>query len=162
MAQKILKNLFEDQFDFYKIKDKTTSHTNFRSLNYEMAIYSLLFIIHYLEANEYTLTHICLDDFVIYDNKMFLKKETHLVETKGDYFSYESIEKHGIEFTTKSMNDNRIYKSNVYESIAYFIYYVLLRKVKNELTKDDLEILFETKPYFFIKNAIEEKCLIYI
>jgi hypothetical protein len=159
MPQKLLKNLFEDQTEFYKIKG--TPHTNFKNINYEMAIYSLMFIIHYLEANHYTLTHICLDDFVIYDNVMFLKKETHLVEIKGDYFSYESIEKHGIEFSTKN-KENRIHKSNVYESIAYFIYYVLLRKVKNELTEEDMEILFETKPYFFIKNAIQEKCLIYI
>ena len=35
-------------------------------------------------------------------------------------------------------------------------------KVKNELTEEDMEILFETKPYFFIKNAIQEQCLIYI
>ena len=159
MAQKILKNLFEDQTDFYKIKG--TSHSNFKSIDYEMAIYSLMYIIHYLEAHDYTLTHICLDDFVIYDNIMFLKKETHLVETKGDYFSYEMMEKHGIEFPTKN-KENRIHKSNVYESIAYFIYYILLRKVKNVFTENDLEIIYETKPYFFIKNAIQEKCLIYI
>ena len=59
------------------------------------------------------------------------------------------------------MSENRIHKSNVYESIGYFIYYLLLRKVKTELTKKDYEPIFETKPYYFIKNAIE-KCLIYI
>jgi len=126
-----------------------------------MAIYSLLYIIHYLEDKNHTLSHICLNDFVIKDNKLFLKSNEHIVELKGDYFSYESKEKNGIEFTTKNMN-SRMHKSNVYESIAYFIYYLLVRIVKNDLDETDLEIIFETKSYYFIKNAIKEKCLIYI
>ena len=130
-------------------------------MNYEDAIYSLLFIIHYLERNNYTLSHICLKDFVIKENRLFLISTKHIYDIKGDYFSYESKDKSGIEFITKNMNDSRIHKSNVYESISYFIYYLLLYKVKNELTEIDLEPIFETKPYYFIKNGIE-KCLIYI
>jgi hypothetical protein len=84
-----------------------------------------------------------------------------MVDVKGDYFSYQSIPKNGIEFVTTTMSENRIHKSNVYESIGYFIYYLLLRKVKKELTQKDYEPIFETKPYYFIKNSIE-KCLIYI
>lgn len=160
MTEILLKVLNKEQSLFYNIS-KNNEHTNIKNIPYEMAIYSLLYIIHYLENKNYTLSHICLNDFVIKDNKLFLKSNEHIVELKGDYFSYESKEKNGIEFTTKIMN-NRMHKSNVYESIAYFIYYLLVRIVKNDLNETDLEIIFETKPYYFIKNAIKEKCLIYI
>ena len=159
MTEKLLKMLNEEQQKFYKTKGN--SHKNFKILNYEDAIYSLLFIIHYLERNNYTLSHICLKDFVIKDDRLFLISTKHMYDIKGDYFSYESKDKSGIEFITKNMNDSRIHKSNVYESISYFIYYLLLYKVKNELTETDLEPIFETKPYYFIKNGIE-KCFIYI
>ena len=160
MIEKLLKDLTFDQKEFYGITSNK-SHKNFKYMNYEDAIYSLLFIIHYLERNNYTLSHICLKDFVIKENRLFLISTKHIYDIKGDYFSYESKDKSGIEFITKNMNDSRIHKSNVYESISYFIYYLLLYKVKNELTETDLEPIFETKPYYFIKNGIE-KCLIYI
>ena len=160
MAENLLKKLYEDQIKFYKIKSPKTT-TNIKTLNYEDAIYSLLFIIHYLEENDYTLSHICLNDFVIQENRLFLKHSRNMYDIKGDYFSYESKDKNGIEFFTKNMNESRIHKSNVYESISYFIYYLLLNKVKNELNENDLEPIFETKPYYFIKNGIE-KCFIYI
>jgi hypothetical protein len=159
MAENLLKKLNEDQKLFYKISGK--SHSNFKSLKYENAIYSLLYIIHYLEENNYTLSHICLKDFIIQDNHLFLNSTKHLFDIKDNYFSYQSSDKNGIEFTTKKMNDSRIHKSNVYESIGYFIYYLLLHSVKDELNEIDLEPIFETKPYYFIKNCIE-KCFIYI
>jgi len=160
MAEKLLKDLNEDQKKFYKIKSEKT-HTNIKTLNYEDAIYSLLYIIHYLEKHDYTLSHICLNDFIIQENHLFLNTTQHIYDIKGDYISYESKDKSGIEFITKNMNDSRIHKSNVYESISYFIYYLLLYKVKTELNETDLEPFFETKPYYFIKNGIE-KCFIYI
>jgi hypothetical protein len=159
MAENLLKILNEDQKHFYKISGKP--HTNIKNINYEDAIYSLLFIIHYLERNNYTLSHICLKDFVIQENRLFLNSTKHMYDIKGDYFSYESTDKNGIEFITKNMNESRIHKSNIYESISYFIYYLLFYKVKSELTETDLEPIFETKPYYFIKNGIE-KCFIYI
>lgn len=159
MAENLLKVLNEDQKSFYNITGK--SHTNIKNITHEDAIYSLLFIIHYLERNNYTLSHICLKDFVICDNRLFLNSTKHIYDIKGDYFSYESSDKNGIEFITKNMNESRIHKSNVYESISYFIYYLLFYKVKNELTESDLEPIFETKPYYFIKNGIE-KCFLYI
>jgi len=160
MAENLLKLLNEDQKKFYKLTSETP-HTNIKNINYEDAIYSLLFIIHYLERNNYTLSHICLKDFVIHENRLFLNSTNHMYDIKGDYFSYESTDKNGIEFITKNMNESRIHKSNVYESISYFIYYLLFYKVKNELNESDLEPIFETKPYYFIKNGIE-KCFIYI
>jgi len=160
MAENLLKKLNEDQKTFYKT-GKSKSHKNIKNLNYEDAIYSLLYIIHYLERNHYTLSHICLNDFVIYENRLFLNSTKNMYDIKGDYISYESKGKNGIEFITKDMNESRLHKSNVYESISYFIYYLLLYKVKNELTETDLEPIFETKPYYFIKNGIE-KCFIYI
>lgn len=160
MIEKLLKDLTFDQKKFYGITSNK-SHKNFKYMNYEDAIYSLLFIIHYLERNNYALSHICLKDFIIKENRLFLISTKHIYDIKGDYFSYESKDKSGIEFITKNMIDSRIHKSNVYESISYFIYYLLLYKVKNELTETDLETIFETKPYYFIKNGIE-KCLIYI
>ena len=157
--EELLKTLNEDQKHFYNIT--TTISTPIKRLNYEDAIYSLLFIIHYLERNDYTLSHICLNDFDVYENRLFLNTTKHIYDIKGDYFSYESKDKHGIEFFTKHMKDSRIHKSNIYESISYFIYYLLLRKVKTELDETDLEQIFETKAYYFIKNGIE-KCFIYI
>ncbi len=157
--EELLKTLNEDQKNFYKI---TTSKSGpIKRLNYEDAIYSLLFIIHYLERNDYTLSHICLNDFHVYENRLFLNTTKHIYDIRGNYFSYESKDKNGIEFFTKGMKESRIHKSNVYESISYFIYYLLLRKVKIELTETDLEPIFETKAYYFIKNGIE-KCFIYI
>jgi hypothetical protein len=157
--EELLKILNEDQKKFYNITN--TTNTQIKRLNYEDAIYSLLFIIHYLEKNNYTLSHICLNDFDVYENRLFLNKTTHIYDVKGNYFSYESKDNHGIEFITKGMNESRIHKSNVYESISYFIYYLLLHKVKSELTETDLEPIFETKPYYFIKNGIQ-KSFIYI
>jgi len=159
ILEDLLKILNEDEKRFYNIT--TTTRTNIKRLNYEDAIYSLLFIIHYLERNNYTLSHICLNDFDVYENRLFLNTTKHIYDIKGDYFSYESKDKHGIEFVTKHMKDSRIHKSNVYESISYFIYYLLLRKIKTELNETDLEPIFETKAYYFIKNGIE-KCFIYI
>ena len=157
--EELLKFLKEDQLKFYNITN--TTNTNIKRINYEDAIYSLLFIIHYLERNNYTLSHICLSDFDVYENRLFLNTTKHVYDVKGDYFSYESKDKYGIEFITKGMKELRIHKSNVYESISYFIYYLLLHKVKTELNETDLEPIFETKPYYFIKNGIE-KCFIYI
>ena len=159
MTENLLKVLNEDQKKFYKIT--SNHHTNIKNLNYEDAIYSLLYIIHYLERNNYTLSHICLNDFVVYENRLFLNSSDHIYDIKGDYISYESKDKNGIEFITNNMKESRIHKSNVYESISYFIYYLLLHKVKSELNETDLEPIFETKPYYFIKNGIE-KCFIYI
>jgi hypothetical protein len=157
--EELLKLLNEDQKKFYNIT--TTTNGQIKRINYEDAIYSLLFIIHYLERNNYTLSHICLNDFDVYENRLFLNTTTHIYDVKGNYFSYETKDKKGIEFFTKGMNESRIHKSNVYESISYFIYYLLLHKVKTELTETDLEPIFETKPYYFIMNGIK-KCFIYI
>jgi hypothetical protein len=157
--EELLKSLNKDQKHFYNITISKSS--NIKRLNYEDAIYSLLFIIHYLERNNYTLSHICINDFDLYENRLFLNTTKHIYDVRGNYFSYESKDKNGIEFFTKGMKESRIHKSNVYESISYFIYYLLLRKVKIELTEIDLEPIFETKAYYFIKNGIE-KCFIYI
>ena len=160
MAEKLLKRMNEEQRIYYKISPLSKSVSKI-VINHEDAIYSLLYIIHYLEKHDYTLTHICLQDFVVIDNKLFLDSSKHMVDLKGDYFSYQSIPKSGIEFITNNMSENRIHKSNVYESIGYFIYYLLIHKVKKELNEKDFEPIFETKPYYFIKNAIE-KSMIYI
>jgi len=158
MAENLLKNMFEEQKIFYH---SSKEKGNINKIKYENAIYSLLYIIHYLEKHDYTLSHICLQDFIVLDNKLFLNSSKHMVDLKGDYFSYQSIEKNGIEFITNNMTENRIHKSNVYESIGYFIYYLILHKVKTELNEKDLSPIFETKVYYFIKNTIE-KCFIYI
>jgi len=159
MAEDLLKKMNEEQKLYYQTSGPVSK--NVKKINYEDAIYSLLYIIHYLEKHDYTLTHICLQDFIVMDDKLFLNTSKHMVDVKGDYFSYQSIPKNGIEFVTNTMSENRIHKSNVYESIGYFIYYLLLRKVKKELSEKDLRPIFETKVYFFIKNAID-KSLIYL
>ena len=91
MAENILKMLNIEQKKLYENhsskldKSKFKSHNNFKKLNYEDAIYSLLFIIHYLEDNHYTLSHICLNDFIIQDNKLFLNSTNHMYDIKNDY-----------------------------------------------------------------------------
>ena len=82
----MLKELKTAQIAYFKIKPDV--HTNYKQLKVE-CIYSLIFIISYLEDKGLTLSHISLNDFEVYDQYLFLKDEEHVVELVDDYYTYE-------------------------------------------------------------------------
>ena len=156
----LLHDLNTKELAFFKIKSKTNPiyHTHYKKLTMD-CIYSLLFIIYFLEERGYTLTHICLDDFEIVEQHLFLKKDTHLV-TLEDIYIYEPAEKKGIEFLPKITRN----KWQLHRSVGQFAFWILTHsEIKSEITERDLEPYYYTKPYFFIKNTMNhEPCLIYL
>jgi hypothetical protein len=142
---------------------KPTLTSNYKKLN-ERCIYSLLFTIYYLEQHSYTLTHICLHDFEVSDQILYLTKDTHIVELLDDHYMYESSNhvKEKIEF----IPDNITYKNHkyvLYKSVGLFMFYLVTKKIKTRIVESDLDALYYTKPYFFIKNALDvEPALIYL
>ena len=43
------------------------------------------------------------------------------------------------------------------------MYYLIKQKIKREITDKDLNDIYYSKPYFFIKNTLDNSpCLIYI
>jgi len=154
----MLKELRSAQIAYFKIKPRDI-HTNYKQLKVE-CIYSLIFIISYLEHNGFTLSHICLSDFEIYDNYLFLKDEEHVVELVDDYYMYEPKTKvNSVEFLPAESNNH---KTHLYRSVGQFIFWVLTHK-NVEITEQNLEPFYYTKPYFFIKNTMgQEPSLIYL
>jgi len=163
MTTKLLNLLKEYQINVFNINSKHLNLTNkYKYLN-ETCIFSLLCIIHYLEINGYTLTHICLNDFEVYDQYLFLVKDTHIVELVNDTYIYTPLPKEKIEFIPKDISHNN-HKYILYKSVGLFMYYLVTRKIKNKITEKELDVLYYSKPYFFIKNTIDNKqpCLIYL
>jgi hypothetical protein len=148
-----LNTLYEDQVKIFNLNNINLTN-NYRSLN-EQCINSLLYIINYLELNGYTLTHVCLNDFKVYDQYLFLMRDTHIVELGNSKFI--QTKKDGIEFIPISK------KNMLYNSIGLFVYYLITKEVKNILKEKDLSTIYYSKPYFFIKNIMgKEPCLIYL
>jgi hypothetical protein len=156
----LLETLKKDELELFNIKNLNLT-TKFKNLN-ETCIYSLLYIIHFLENNGYTLTHICLNDFKMHDQYLFLIKDHHIVELIKDEYTYIKGPNEKTEFIPndiKHMNN----KTMLYKSVGLFMYYILQRKIKRNLTDKDLDEIYYSKPYFFIKNTIDNNpCLIYI
>jgi hypothetical protein len=152
----ILNKLREKMIKFYNIVDEEEipfQETN----NKEDIILNLLFIIDYLKDNSYTLSHICLSDFVIVNDILILKKDTHLVHLDDKLYFRNVYEenKDEIEFPTKELiHGTRIPITSTYESIGLFVYYLYSGKVKEEITEFDLQKIKGTKPYYFIKNTV--------
>ena len=155
----MLKELRATQNAYFKIKPKTFN-TNYKKLTIE-CIYSLLFIIYYLEFKGFTLSHICLNDFEICDNHLFLKDEEHVVQLVDNYYIYESKSKtNALEFMPPTESNN--YKTHLYRSVGQFAFWVLTHK-NIDITEKVLEPYYYTKPYFFIKNTMgAEPTLIYL
>jgi len=155
----MLKELRSAQTAYFKIKPRDI-HTNYKKLKVE-CIYSLIFIISYLEDHGLTLSHICLSDFEIYDQYLFLKDEEHVVELVDDYYMYDPKSKvNSMEFLPPQKSNN--HKTNLYKSVGQFIFWVLTHK-NIEITEQNLEPFYYTKPYFFIKNTMgSEPSLIYL
>ena len=145
--------LYEDQVKMFNLNNVKLTN-NYRSLN-EQCINSLLYIINYLQLNGYTLTHICLNDFKVFNQYLFLMRDTHIVEL--DKNTYIPSKKDGIEFIPISKNHM------LYNSIGLFVYYLITKEVKTQLKEKDLSTIYYSKPYFFIKNIMgKEPCLIYL
>jgi len=157
----MLKELKTKEIAYFKIKPmKPTKLTTYKKLKIE-CIYSLLFIISFLEEKGYTLSHICLSDFEVYDQYLFLKNDDHVVELLDDSYVYDVKTKtSALEFLPPVNSNN--HKSHLYRSVGHFIYWVLTHK-NNEITETELEPFYYTKPYFFIKNTMgPEPSLIYL
>ncbi len=156
----ILNELRDKMIEFYNIsekKDELPFELFEINENREDILLNLLFIIDYLKEKEYTLSHICLSDFILLDNVLILKKDTHLVHLDDKLYFRNIYEenKDDIEFPTKELiNNTRISISSVYESIGLFVYYLYYERVKLELTETDLQKIKGTKPYYFIKNTV--------
>ncbi len=153
----ILNELRSKMVKFYNIS--TENEEPFDDINHkEDIILNLLFIINYLNHKNYTLTHICLSDFVLLGGILILNKDTHLVHLDDkQYFRniYEESEKDVIEFPTKELKtETRVSIKATYQSIGLFVFYLFTGKVKDEITENDLKKIVGTKPYYFIKNTI--------
>ena len=156
----LLESLEKDEMTIFKIKSLSLT-TKFKNLK-EECIYSLLYIIHFLEMNGYMLTHICLNDFQVHDQYLFLIKDTHIVELNKDQYTYTVLKNEKIEFIPNDIKDTN-HKSMLYKSVGLFMYYLIQKKIKNVITEKDLDEIYYSKAYFFIKNTIDNNpCLIYI
>jgi hypothetical protein len=154
----MLKELKVAEKAYFKLKPKSYN-TKYRKLTVE-CIYSLLFIIYYLELKGFTLSHICLSDFEICDNYLFLKDNEHVVELVDDHYMYEPKSKtNGLEFLPASSNNH---KTHLYRSVGQFMFWILTHK-NIDISEKELEPYYYTKPYFFIKNTMgSEPSLIYL
>ena len=155
-----LNNLYEDQVKTFNLTNIKLSN-NYKSLN-EQCINSLLYIINYLELNGYTLTHICLNDFKVYNQYLFLMNDTNIVKLENNSYIYLQSTKDGIEFIPKNISKKN-HKNMLYNSIGLFMFYIITKDVKTQLKEKDLDTIYYSKPYFFIKNIMgKEPCLIYL
>lgn len=155
----MLNELRAEQMSYFNIKPKLFN-TKYRKLNVD-CIYSLIFIISYLEIRGFTLSHICLSDFEIYENHIFLKDDEHVVQLVDDYYMYDPRSKtNTLEFLPPT--NSRNYKTYLYKSVGQFMFWVLTH-TNVEITEKNLESYYYTKPYFFIKNTMgNEPTLIYL
>lgn len=152
----ILNELRDKMIQFYNITDITERPFEIID-NKEQLILNLLFIINFLNHKNFTLTHICLSDFVLLENFLVLKKDIHLVNLDDKkYFRNMYEENEGdIEFPTKELKiETRVSLNETYKSVGLFVYYLYLNKIKDELTENDLQKINGTKPYYFIKNTV--------
>lgn len=154
----ILNELRKKMIEFYNIKSTDEDIVDINKKNRENIIINLLFIIDYLNSKQYTLTHICLSDFVMIDEIILLKHSTHLVQLDDNFYFrnvYEnSNNEDSIEFPTKELKrETRVSLKATYESIGLFIYYLYFGKIKDEIHDSDIKKIEGTKPYYFIKNT---------
>ena len=120
----------------------------------EPVLKQLLFTLNYLMERGYTLSVICLSDFVFRDNILFLKKKTHWVELDKGPYSVES--KESKESKEKCfVPEGKDSLTMTYASVGLFAFYLWTRKTKTTLTESDYGKLKGTKVYYFIKNTLE-------
>jgi hypothetical protein len=156
-----IEELKVEQMKYYKLERYNPQKLKFSKLNIESIIYNLCFILYYLNYQGYTLSCICVDDFEMSDNILFLKKDVHIVELNNNTFIYKKESK-GLCFS-KDIPDGRAKIEETYASVGLFIYYLYFKKVMKNLTEKNYGKLKGTKPYYFIKNTMAKyPCLIYL
>ncbi len=161
-----IEELKEDQMKYYQLSKYNPVKINTRNIEYDLFIPQICFIIHYLNQKGYTLSYICLHDFEMSDNILFLKNDRHIekMDSKQTYLFKNPSKDSGICFIPKTLqNSHRGSIHDTYTSVALFIYYLFYKKVVQELSEKDYIKLKGTKPYYFIKNAISSTpSLIYL
>jgi hypothetical protein len=134
----------------YLVKKTTETPFSFPK-DPESVLKQLLFILNHLMERGYTLSVICLSDFVFRDNVLFLKKESRLVEMdKGPYFT--EAKKKDKCFIPEGKDSLTM----TYASVGLFAFYLWTHKIKTTLTEADYGKLKGTKVYYFIKNTLEK------
>jgi hypothetical protein len=161
-----LEELKKEQMNYYQLTKYQPEKIKVSKLNVDIVIPQLCFIIHYLNHHSYTLSHICLNDFEMSDNVLFLKTFDHVTEmdSKNSFLYKKTSDKEGICFPSKELQDGqRASIRDTYASIGLFVYYIYFKKVMKELTEKDYGKLKGTKPYYFIKNTMSQHpCLVYL
>ncbi len=161
-----LEELRKEQMEYYQLKTYHPEKIKISKLNIDVIIPQICFIIHYLNKNSLTLTHICLNDFELSDDVIFLKTFDHVTEidSKHTFIYKKSNQKEGICFPSKDLKDgHRASVYDTYVSVGLFVYYFYFKRVMNELTEKDYGKLKGTKPYYFIKNTMAQRpCLVYL
>lgn len=161
-----IEELQKEQMKYYQLTQYNPEKLKLTKINIDVFIPQLCFIIHYLNQHSYTLTHICLNDFEISDNVLFLKTLDNVTEidSKNSFIYKGTNSSEGICFPSKELIEGKtatIY--DTYASVGLFIYYIYYKKVKKELTEKDYGKLKGTKPYYFIKNTMSNHpCLVYL
>ena len=93
---------------------------------------------------------------------MFLVKDIHIVELYDDTYIYESVSKEKIEFIPDDIQYKN-HKTILYKSVGLFMFYLITKKIRSKISNAELDALYYSKPYFFIKNTIDnDPCLIYL
>ena len=159
-----IEEIHKNQMKYYQLKKYNPEKLKLSKINAESLIQQLCFIIHYLNHNGHTLTHICLNDFEMSDNVLFLKSIDHLTKIDAkDSYIYKEINKGGIAFPPKGLkNGQRATIYDTYASVGLFVYYIYFKRVLNELSEKDYGKLKGTKPYYFIRNTMaQHPCLLY-
>jgi len=117
----------------------------------EPVLKQLMFTLNHLMERGYTLSVICLSDFVFRDNVLFLNKKTHWIELdKGPYFVKEK------EKAKCFIPEGKDSLTMTYASVGLFAFYLWTRKIETTLTESDYGKLKGTKVYYFIKNTMEK------
>ena len=55
------------------------------------------------------------------------------------------------------------HKTILYKSVGLFMFYLITKKIRSKIPNAELDALYYSKPYFFIKNTMDvDPCLIYL
>lgn len=159
-----IEELREKQMKYYDISVYKPEKVKITKLNIDRIISQLCFIVDYLIRHEHTLTHICLNDFEMCDDTLFLKRDARVVSIDSKHkFTYKK-DTDKMCFPNKGLVDGQ--KASVddtYASVGLFIYYLYFKKVVNNISEKDYGKLKGTRPYYFIKNTMKPSpCLIYL